>query len=265
MTSDMRLGMAQSFRTSRSSFTSNNGYESPSLNPASVSNGEEYDSDGSILLHRKFLSFLFTPSTLSMAVPPELAGAIPLIDKFQYVDLEQRTTNRSDIANDMVALVSGNEKLKVLPKRMGTFGEELRLRFSTGSLDNGLEFEHGLSACTSICLKYQKLAKLGKLLTQIGLVESLTNQEEVEIRAKIEALGLEVTKVPSKSIQNLDELDDVDEMTSSAMAADPQVKSLLSSTADVWMPVITATSNERRNFTSSIGDDNHEENGKSSN
>ncbi|KAI8026720.1 hypothetical protein LOK49_LG02G01123 [Camellia lanceoleosa] len=47
MTSDMRLGMAQSFRTSRSSFTSNNGYESPSLNPASVSNGEEYDSDGS--------------------------------------------------------------------------------------------------------------------------------------------------------------------------------------------------------------------------
>ncbi|CAL5380879.1 unnamed protein product [Camellia sinensis] len=47
MTSDMRLGMAQSFRTGRSSFTSNNGYESPSLNPASVSNGEEYDNYGS--------------------------------------------------------------------------------------------------------------------------------------------------------------------------------------------------------------------------
>ncbi|KAI8027774.1 Kinesin-like protein KIN-14E [Camellia lanceoleosa] len=47
MTSDMRLGMAQSFRTSRSSFTSNNGYESPSLNLASVSNREEYDSYGS--------------------------------------------------------------------------------------------------------------------------------------------------------------------------------------------------------------------------
>lgn len=79
-------------------------------------------------------------------------------------------------------------------------------------------------------------------------------------------------------MQNLDELeiakeldklwaklDDVDEMISSAMAADPQVKSLLSSTADVWMPVITATSDESRNFTSSIGDDNHEENRKSSN
>ncbi|CAL5371461.1 unnamed protein product [Camellia sinensis] len=75
MTSDMRLGMAQSFRTSRSSFTSN-GYESPSLNPASVSNGDQYDSDGSNFAPH-------TPSTLSMAVPPELAGAIPLIDKFQ--------------------------------------------------------------------------------------------------------------------------------------------------------------------------------------
>ncbi|KAL7257895.1 hypothetical protein ACSBR1_004085 [Camellia fascicularis] len=76
MTSDMRLGMAQSFRTSKSSFTSNNGYESPSLNPASVSNGEEYDSDGSNFAPP-------TPSTLSMAVLLELAGAITLIDKFQ--------------------------------------------------------------------------------------------------------------------------------------------------------------------------------------
>lgn len=37
-------------------------------------------------------------------------------------------------------------------------------------------------------------------------VESLTNQEEVELRAKIEALGLEVTKVPSKSARNLNEV-----------------------------------------------------------
>lgn len=92
-------------------------------------------------------------------------------------------------------------------------------------------------------------------------VEALTNQEEVELRSKIEALGLEVKKVPSShSIQNLDELeiaqeldklsaklDNVDEMISS----DPQVQSLLSTTADVWMPVITATADERRNFTSS--------------
>lgn len=38
-------------------------------------------------------------------------------------------------------------------------------------------------------------------------VESLTNQEEVELRAKIEALGLEVRKLPSKSAQNLNEVD----------------------------------------------------------
>ncbi|XP_057470212.1 kinesin-like protein KIN-14E [Actinidia eriantha] len=68
--------MAQSFRTSRSSFASSNGYESPSLNSAAVSNGDGYDSD----------DFNFappTPTTLSMAIPEELAGAIPLIDKFQ--------------------------------------------------------------------------------------------------------------------------------------------------------------------------------------
>ncbi|KAD1358632.1 hypothetical protein R6Q59_005192 [Mikania micrantha] len=96
-------------------------------------------------------------------------------------------------------------------------------------------------------------------------VESLTNQEEVELRAKIEALGLEVTKVPSKPTQNLDELEiaaeldklsaklaHVDEMISSA---DVEVKSLLSDTADVWMPVITANSDERRNFTAATLDD----------
>ncbi|GFZ09489.1 hypothetical protein Acr_21g0000880 [Actinidia rufa] len=68
--------MAQSFRTNRSSFASSNGYESPSLNSAAVSSGDGYDSD----------DFNFappTPTTLSMAIPEELAGAIPLIDKFQ--------------------------------------------------------------------------------------------------------------------------------------------------------------------------------------
>ncbi|WCJ19021.1 hypothetical protein M5689_001332 [Euphorbia peplus] len=116
---------------------------------------------------------------------------------------------------------------------------------------------------------------LSNLLQQ---VEALTNQEEVELRAKIEALGLEVKKVPSKSTNNLNELeiareldklsaklDHVDEMISSAMASDPQVQSLLSSTADVWMPVITATADERRNFTASIVDDAPEEKAKSSN
>ncbi|RZC83173.1 hypothetical protein C5167_045959 [Papaver somniferum] len=97
---------------------------------------------------------------------------------------------------------------------------------------------------------------LSHLLQQ---VESLTNQEEVELRTKIEALGLEVTKVPKKPAGTMDELeiakeldklsaklDDVDEMITSAIAEDPQVQTLLSSTADLWMPVITATSEERQ-------------------
>ncbi|KAJ7012471.1 hypothetical protein D5086_002081 [Populus alba] len=105
-----------------------------------------------------------------------------------------------------------------------------------------------------------------------NLVEAQSNEEEVELRSKIEALGLEVAKLPSKSTNNLDELeiareldklsaklDDVDEMISSALASDPQVQSLLSDTADVWMPVITANADERRNFTASVGNDKSEE------
>ncbi|GFP93138.1 hypothetical protein PHJA_001458100, partial [Phtheirospermum japonicum] len=109
-------------------------------------------------------------------------------------------------------------------------------------------------------------------------VESLTNQEEVELRAKIETLGLEVRKLPPKSAQHLNQmeianeldklsakLDDVDELISSTMATDPHVRTLLSTTADVWMPVITATSDERRNFTSVVGeDDSLQGKGKSS-
>ncbi|KAJ4848800.1 hypothetical protein Tsubulata_037237 [Turnera subulata] len=112
-------------------------------------------------------------------------------------------------------------------------------------------------------------AQLFQLLSNLlQQVEALTNQEEVELRSKIEALGLEVTKVPPKSTKNLDELeiareldklsaklDDVDEMISSAVAADPQVQSLLSGTADLWWPVITATADERQNFTAPVVDD----------
>lgn len=49
-------------------------------------------------------------------------------------------------------------------------------------------------------------------------------------------------------------LDEVDEMISSAITTDPRVKSILSSTADVWMPVITASSDERRKFSSLVND-----------
>lgn len=59
-------------------------------------------------------------------------------------------------------------------------------------------------------------------------------------------------------------LDHVDELISSTMAEDPQVRALLSTTADVWMPVITATSDERRNFSSIAGEDSLGEKGKTS-
>uniref|UniRef100_A0A0A9FTE4 Uncharacterized protein n=1 Tax=Arundo donax TaxID=35708 RepID=A0A0A9FTE4_ARUDO len=114
---------------------------------------------------------------------------------------------------------------------------------------------------------------LSDLLQQ---VESMSNHEEVELRAKIEALGLEVTKVPDQAPKHLDELeiaaeldklsarlDNVDKMISSAMASDPEVKSLLSNTADIWMPVITASADERRGFAGTSSEGNQEEQEKS--
>ncbi|KAH8518195.1 hypothetical protein H0E87_000140 [Populus deltoides] len=69
--------MAQSIRSRRTSFNSTNGNEETPMHPsASFSNGDGYDSDGSNFDTP-------TPATLSMAIPAELAGAIPLIDKFQ--------------------------------------------------------------------------------------------------------------------------------------------------------------------------------------
>ncbi|KAC9897492.1 hypothetical protein E3N88_45115 [Mikania micrantha] len=66
---------AHSARTSRSSLSSSNGYESQSHYSA-ITNGDDYDSDGSNFAPP-------TPMTLSNSIPAELAGAIPLIDKFQ--------------------------------------------------------------------------------------------------------------------------------------------------------------------------------------
>ncbi|PWA61223.1 hypothetical protein CTI12_AA373890 [Artemisia annua] len=130
----------------------------------------------------------------------------------------------------------------------------------------GEEEEEGSSSSSS-SLSLPDTQFFGLLSNLLQQVESLSNQEEVELRSKIQALGLEVTKVPSKSTPVLDELelaseldrlsaklDNVDEMISSAMASDPQVKALLSSTADVWMPVITANSNERESLAASVDD-----------
>ncbi|XP_027914172.1 kinesin-like protein KIN-14I isoform X2 [Vigna unguiculata] len=77
MTIDVPPSSAHSVRTNRSSFGSSNGSEATPLhNYASVSNGDGYDSDGSNFAPS-------TPTTLSSAIPAELAGAVPLIDKFQ--------------------------------------------------------------------------------------------------------------------------------------------------------------------------------------
>ncbi|KAJ6753424.1 MYOSIN-VIIA-LIKE PROTEIN [Salix purpurea] len=74
---DVQSLMAQSIRSRRTSFSSTNGNEETPTHPsASFSNGDGYDSDGSNFDTP-------TPATLSMAIPAELAGAIPLIDKFQ--------------------------------------------------------------------------------------------------------------------------------------------------------------------------------------
>ncbi|EEF33851.1 kinesin-like protein KIN-14E [Ricinus communis] len=69
--------MAQSVRSSLSSFSSTYGNEGTPLHAsASISNGDGYDSDGSNFSTP-------TQAALSAAIPAELAGAIPLIDKFQ--------------------------------------------------------------------------------------------------------------------------------------------------------------------------------------
>ncbi|KAH7570715.1 hypothetical protein JRO89_XS05G0165700 [Xanthoceras sorbifolium] len=81
-------------------------------------------------------------------------------------------------------------------------------------------------------------------LSSVGSIDS-TQLDELEIARELDKLSAK--------------LDDVDDMISTAIATDPQVQSLLSGTAEVWMPVITATADERRNFTGSIGDNTTEE------
>ncbi|GAV64881.1 Kinesin domain-containing protein/FERM_M domain-containing protein/MyTH4 domain-containing protein/FERM_N domain-containing protein [Cephalotus follicularis] len=77
MTIDVHSSMAQSARTSRSSFGSINSNEQTLLHSsASMSNADDYDSDDSSFAPP-------TPRTLSMAIPSELAAVIPLIDRFQ--------------------------------------------------------------------------------------------------------------------------------------------------------------------------------------
>ncbi|XP_072995272.1 kinesin-like protein KIN-14I [Typha latifolia] len=77
MTSDNPPVMNRGVTSSQSSLSSsNNGNATPMHSSLSSMNGDGYDSDGSTFAPP-------TPMTLSMSIPAELAGAIPLIDRFQ--------------------------------------------------------------------------------------------------------------------------------------------------------------------------------------
>ncbi|KAL9327288.1 hypothetical protein ACSQ67_007933 [Phaseolus vulgaris] len=77
MITDVPPSMMQSSRSSRYSFGSSNGNDdTPAHNGAAVVNVDDYDSDSSNFAPP-------TPSTMSMTVPAELAGAVPLINRFQ--------------------------------------------------------------------------------------------------------------------------------------------------------------------------------------
>ncbi|RDY12285.1 Kinesin-like protein KIN-14E [Mucuna pruriens] len=77
MITDVPPSMAQNGRSRRYSFGSSNGNDdTPAHSGVAVGNADDYDSDSSNLAPH-------TPSTLSMAVPAELAGAVPLINRFQ--------------------------------------------------------------------------------------------------------------------------------------------------------------------------------------
>ncbi|QCD81841.1 kinesin-like protein KIN-14E isoform X2 [Vigna unguiculata] len=77
MITDVPPSMVPNGRSSRYSFGSSNGNDdTPAHNGAAVINVDDYDSDSSNFAPP-------TPSTTSMAVPAELAGAVPLINRFQ--------------------------------------------------------------------------------------------------------------------------------------------------------------------------------------
>eukprot|EP00252_Welwitschia_mirabilis_P013305 TRINITY_DN2930_c0_g1_i1.p1 TRINITY_DN2930_c0_g1~~TRINITY_DN2930_c0_g1_i1.p1 ORF type:complete len:128 (-),score=26.74 TRINITY_DN2930_c0_g1_i1:384-767(-) len=93
----------------------------------------------------------------------------------------------------------------------------------------------------------------------LGEVESGSENLDFELRSKIKALEREISKVPAVSSHPPDELEiakkldemsaklnSLDELLSSTSAEDVQVRNILGKTADIWMPAITATAEERK-------------------
>ncbi|KAI5066278.1 hypothetical protein GOP47_0018902 [Adiantum capillus-veneris] len=104
-------------------------------------------------------------------------------------------------------------------------------------------------------LKHEQLFNyLHQLLIQI---EEQTGKPDLELREKLEALSREITRSPSSAAaqlgdieiaQELDKLsaklDFVEERIAPAVV-DPEVQNLLSATAELWIPTITASSQDR--------------------
>lgn len=88
-------------------------------------------------------------------------------------------------------------------------------------------------------------------------VETSSGVEEPELKAKIAALQSETRKTPTASSSQMSEVDVARELYKMSAkldslgtlveeaASDPEVKGLLANSANLWVPVITASAEER--------------------
>lgn len=88
-------------------------------------------------------------------------------------------------------------------------------------------------------------------------MEASSGVEETELKAKIAALQSETRKTPSTSTSQMTEVDmarELDKMSAKLdslgalveeAASDPEVQGLLANSANLWVPVITASAEER--------------------
>uniref|UniRef100_A0A7N0UG66 Kinesin-like calmodulin-binding protein n=1 Tax=Kalanchoe fedtschenkoi TaxID=63787 RepID=A0A7N0UG66_KALFE len=174
MTIDM-LPMAQSVRTNRSSAfsTSNGNIEARLNNCASVSNDEDYDSDSSYFAPP-------TPLSLSMAIPEELAGAIPLIDKFQvegFLKLMRKQIHAAGKRGFFSKKSSGPQVLeKFTFEDMLCFQKDpiptSLLKISSDLVSRAVKLFHtvlkymGVDSSAAACSIHQQIELVGKLYKQ---------------------------------------------------------------------------------------------------
>ncbi|CAM6084093.1 unnamed protein product [Calypogeia fissa] len=101
---------------------------------------------------------------------------------------------------------------------------------------------------------------LNSLLQQ---AEAASGTPELELRSKIEALRTETQRVPTPSTSGMSEVEvasKLDQLSAkmesvnkllTEVEKDPETKNFLQSSSELWMPVITATAEERRAASSS--------------